>query len=385
MDLSVFFEKIPEELAEKISHYPEESLGGKLSGYVELFPDWRASEVIVIGGRKQGTEQAEEANAIREALYAMAAHHPQQNMVDLGNLKPKDSYEEYLHALTYVIQFLVKHEKLVILIGGEQSQTWAQFQAYRNLLQPVNYVQIDKKFDVAYGLEVPDAHSYNRLIMEEHPKDLRNFTNLGYQRFEVMESERAFLSDRHFAALRLGDLTHSQKEAEPELRMADMLSFDLSAMRFAEAPGARQGSPAGFDAIQACSLARYAGMGYRLRSFSIGEFEVGRDLHQQSSKMAAMIIWYLLDGTYNQWDDYPAPDRSNLRKYAVQLNATVEEIPFYRHPLSDRWWMEVPTPDSLGKKLPELHLIPCSEKDYEFAKTDNIPERWWLAYYKMMP
>lgn len=384
MDLSVFFEKIPEPLGEQLSNYPEESLSGKLEVFWDYFPAWQEAGIVLIGGRHPLAEDATEADDIRRELYALSAHHPSQKIADLGNLKPKDSYEEYLHALAYVVEYLLKNDKLILIIGGEQSQTWAQFQAYKNLLHPVSYVQVDKKFDLDYGLEVPDYNTYNRLILEENPRDLANFTNLGYQRFEVMDNEKAFLTDRYFAAQRLGLLNKDLKEAEPELRVADMVSFDLSVLRFAEAPGARRSSPAGLDAIQACTLARYAGMGYRLSSFCLSELQAHNDIRKQGAKMAAMILWYFLEGRYNQWEDYPAPDRANLRKYAVQLNATVEEIPFYKHPHSERWWMEVPHPDSLGKKMAEYRLVPCSEKDYDFAKTDNIPERWWLAYYRMM-
>ena len=28
-------------------------------------------------------------------------------------------------------------------------------------------------------------------------------------------------------------------------------------------------------------------------------------------------------------------------------------------------------------------LIPCAKKDYEFAKGDDIPEKWWVTYSKI--
>ncbi|MCI4670050.1 MAG: arginase family protein [Bacteroidia bacterium] len=384
MDLSVFFEKLPPKLGEILSLSPEGSIGKHTHAFHGIFPDWKDADLILIGGRNNGNTEAHEANAIREEFYSLSSHQQQQRIVDLGNLKAKESYEDYLNVLGYVLAFLLEEGVPVAVIGGKQSQSWGMIQSFKNVSLPANYVHLDKSFDIEFGPEVPDSYSYNRLIFEEDGDILDNFTNLAFQRFEVKEQHRDFLAERHYSALRLGDLNARIQEAEPELRLADLLSIDHSVMRHAESPGSSHPSPAGLDAIQACTLARYAGLGYRLKQVLISEYNALDDLRNQSAKMSALILWYILDGKYNQWDDFPAPDRSNLRKYAVQLNATIEEIPFYKHLHSDRWWMEVPYPESLGKAFPESRLIPCSENDYEIAKTDNIPERWWFAYNRMM-
>ena len=165
--------------------------------------------------------------------------------------------------------------------------------------------------------------------------------------------------------------------------MAHLVSFDLSAIRHSDAPASIFPSPGGFSAFEACRLARYAGLGYRIKSLLLAEFDPEKDANGQSALLMAMMVWYFVEGFYNRKEDFPTEDRSNLRKYSVRLHASVKYIDFFHHPGTGRWWMEVPYQDSLEK--PERHnrLVPCSQKDYEFAKTDDIPERWWRAFGRL--
>ncbi|MFK7923241.1 MAG: arginase family protein, partial [Bacteroidia bacterium] len=212
---------------------------------------------------------------------------------------------------------------------------------------------------------------------------LFEYTNLGYQSYFVGSAEREELGDRYFQAERYGDLFNEIEEAEPALRTADMISFDFSSVRFTDAPGSVFPSPGGFSAFEACRLARYAGLGYKVRSFSLSEYIPEQDPQSQGSLLLSMMLWYFVEGFYSQRDDIPLTDRSNLRKYAVQLHASVPSIDFYQHPSTGRWWMEVPYPEALENPALRNRLVPCSVKDYEFARTDNIPARWWKVFNKL--
>jgi hypothetical protein len=45
--------------------------------------------------------------------------------------------------------------------------------------------------------------------------------------------------------------------------------------------------------------------------------------------------------------------------------------------------MEVPYQEDLGKLDGRSLLIPCSPRDYEIARNDDIPPRWWLTFNKL--
>ena len=74
-------------------------------------------------------------------------------------------------------------------------------------------------------------------------------------------------------------------------------------------------------------------------------------------------------------DDYPDEERSQLRRYAVKLHATVETIHFFEHLRTGRWWMEVPHL-SEGRNIKRNRIVPCSYSDYEIACNGELPERW---------
>ena len=64
----------------------------------------------------------------------------------------------------------------------------------------------------------------------------------------------------YFDAHRLGEVRSCMEDAEPVIRNADMISVDVSAIRFPDAPGSHNESPNGFYGDEACQLMRYAGM-----------------------------------------------------------------------------------------------------------------------------
>ncbi|MEL7532777.1 MAG: formimidoylglutamase [Bacteroidota bacterium] len=351
------------------------------------FPDWHYADLVLIGCKETRGSRfpglSEAAAAIRKRLYALSPPDEEMKIADLGNFKAKDSPEGYYEMMAYVLEQLFNAGKIVILLGGSQDLTYGQFLGYENLNEAIEYVHIDARFDLEDSDLALHHRSFNHQIFKQPESWLFDYTNLGYQSYFVGSAERQHLEDQHFQAARYGDLFNEIAEVEPSMRMADMLSFDFSSVRFTDAPGSTFPSPGGFSAFEACRLARYAGLSYKLRSFSLSEYDPSQDPQEQGALLLAMMLWYFVEGFYSQSDDIPLNDRSNLRKFAVQLHASVPNIDFYQHPSTGRWWMEVPYPDALENPAKHNRLVPCSVKDYEFARTDNIPERWWKVFNKL--
>jgi formiminoglutamase len=46
--------------------------------------------------------------------------------------------------------------------------------------------------------------------------------------------------------------------------------------------------------------------------------------------------------------------------------------------------MDVPVKTNYKNIYERHHLVPCSYNDYETACKDDIPDRWWQAYQKLM-
>lgn len=382
MDLSVFF-TVSNLVKTRLAYSPE-----KIGGIIREGTFWEEADIILIGnnedrGNTKDTDMRGAADAIRQQLYELSLPYDSLKIADLGNLKEKDSLEAYYEMFAYVLKTLLESGKRVLILGGDQSISYGQYLAYEDMGKEIEYVHINSNFSLEDSDIQLNNRSFNHKIFLHKPNILFNYTNLGYQRYFVKESEINTLKSLNFFALRYGNVFGKPESSEPFLRMADMLSFNFSAVRSSEAPGASHPSPGGFSAMEMCQIARYAGLGYQLNSFSLSELVPSRDLQNQTAMLGAMMCWYFMEGHGNRKEDHPRKDRKNLQKYAVQLHASIESINFFKHKSSGRWWMEVPYEYEKGKKFNKSRLVACSPEDYEFAKGDDIPERWWLVYNKL--
>lgn len=388
MDLSAFFDPIDADLQAQRQQLTPGHWGTAIATYQQAFPAWEACDLLLMGCREaRGGGQSspsEAAQALRRELYRLAIPDRRLRLADLGDLKPRQSPEATYEALAYVLSQLIGAGKTVLFFGGSPDLAMGQYMAYEAGERPIGYTHVGARLALEDSQLALNHHSYNHRILTDQPSYLFQFSHLGYQRYLVPESQLWALREQHCLAQRYGELAGQIEEAEPALRQADMVGFDLAAIRQAEAPGAAGTMPGGLGVMEACRLARYAGLAYRVSSFQLGGFYPELDRRSQTAKLAAMLLWYFAEGRANRWDDQPRTDRSNLQRYVVRLHASIEHIDFYKHPGTGRWWMEVPYPAGwTGEQADQGWLVPCSEKDYEFARGDDIPERWWLAYGRL--
>lgn len=353
----------------------------------EEVPYWGASDIVIVGcpedkGTKGVAGAAMAPDQIRRHLYGLAAPKRDIKIADLGNLVKADRMSLYYERLADVVEEVTKAGKLLIILGGSQDIVYGQYKGYQKISTGIEYVCVDSELDVEdsdFGLH---NQSYNHKIFLHSPNYLSNFTNLGYQSHFVPLSQKSRLKNLFFQGIRLGELRENLREAEPFLRNASLVSFDMSAVRSADAPGTSHPSPAGFSAEEICQLARYAGMSNRVSSVSITEGIPMKDFNNQTSLLSAMMVWYVIEGYMSRRVDEPE-DLDRLIKYNVSLQGGIQDLVFYKNPMSERWWMEVPYSEGMGRKEGRTELIPCSESDYELARRDEIPEKWWLAHYKL--
>lgn len=388
MDLSIFFEDLQSFYSDIASSAHAQSLKTVIWAYLDTFPDISQADIVMIGCphhlgcEPKGSELA--PNAIRSYLYHLSSPIEKTKIVDLGNLKI--SSENGHEIIQKVVEYLIKQNKTVILLGGTHDTAYGQFLAYQNFEQFIEYVSVDSKLDLLdadWGLS---NRTFHNQILRHKPNYLKHFANIGTQIYYVSEAERKVMKSLQMESQRLSEFRQNVKRAEPYFRTANMVSLDLSAVRQSDAPGVNEPSPAGFTAEEICQIARFIGMGYHVSSFSINELNPLKDQDNQTAHLAAIVLWHFIEGFYNRIYDEPLPDRSNLRCFIADLEDNiVPDINFYKSELTGRWWMEVPFP-SQGKKLsPKLSkLIPCCEEDYMTAISGEIPERWWIMHCKFL-
>ena len=304
-------------------------------------------------------------------------------IADLGILEAgaqiKDTYSA-LSEITYEIQ---KKSKLLIILGGSQDLTYANYKGYEKLEQPINLTCIDQGFDVILDQEdeISSDNFINHLLLDK-PNLLFNFSILGCQQFYVGSEDLRFFDELYFDYLRLGELQKDLSKAEPILRNTDLLSVDLSSIRFSEFKGSFKNSPNGLFANEICQMMKYAGISDKISSVGFYNLKSG-DLRDVDSELVAQLVFFVLLGYSLRKHDYPFGNKKELFKYSVFNEDSNQNLVFHKSSKSDRWWLEVPYPPSKDFKFERHHLVPCNHEDYEIAQKGVIPDLWWKTYRKL--
>ena len=353
------------------------------------FPDYVSADIAIIGIPEERNAVNNEGCAlgcdfIRRHLCHLFPGNFKPNVVDLGNVKKGFAISDTYFAVSSVIAELLRHNTLPIIIGGSQDLTFAHYQAYENLGQIINIVSVDSMFDIGKAEEEIDSRSFLSSIILHQPNFLFNYANIGYQTYFVDQEALSLMKSLMFDTFRLGVVRHNLEETEPIVRNADLVTFDISAIRGADASGNGNASPNGLTAEEACQITRYAGLSDKLTSIGFFEMNPKFDRGGQTAQLVAQMIWYFLDGYYNRLKDFPSADDEDYTRYHVTISDHKEELVFFKSKKSDRWWMEIPLQSDMKIRYRRHHLVPCSYLDYKTACNNEIPDRWWLVYQKLM-
>jgi hypothetical protein len=215
------------------------------------------------------------------------------------------------------------------------------------------------------------------------PNYLFNLSTIGYQSYFVSQESIKVLDKLYFDSYRLGAFKGNIEYSEPVLRNADLISFDMGAIRSSDAGANANASPSGFYGEEACQICRYAGMNDKLSSIGFYEFNPAYDKNGQTAILLSQMIWYFIDGFYNRKKDFPLQPQSAYVIYRTSLKEENYEVVFIKSKKTDRWWMQVPYPNT--KSVNErFHMVPCSYEDYKVAIEGDMPDLWWRTYQKLI-
>lgn len=312
-------------------------------------------------------------NLVRQELYRLAALNSNLNIADLGNLKPTGSLKGTLLAIRDVVEYFAEMNIVSVIIGGSQDLTVGVCDAFVNN-RFFSLSAVDAMLDIKKGVEAFHSSNYLTRVFKNLPK-LFQFNLIAYQNHLVGQKliEKTPGLTEH---LRLGQLRENFFQSEPLMRNTDVLSFDVGAIKYTEAPAATQTNPNGLRGEEACQLARYAGMSERLKNFGVFELNPASDNNLITVKLAAEIIWYFLEGCTTRNDENLQP-ADNSVVYKVEIDDLDQPLVFFNEPATKRWWFEV------NSVAGETHLFACSEEDYRQAAANEIPHKW-LRYVQKM-
>lgn len=331
--------------------------------------DSEDAPIVLVGVKEQRGDgfpmETSAPDMIRRQFYPMYHWHPDIRMADLGNIRSGATLADTYAALKAVVTDLVARHKTVIILGGSHDLTLAQYGAYEASQHEIEATVIDALID----LHDEDRGPSRRFLMEMltgQPNFIRHYNHIGFQSYFIHPGMLETLDKLRFDCYRLGMARENMEEMEPVIRQSDMLSFDMCAIRAADAPASRL-SPNGFTGDEACLLMRYAGMGSRLSTVGLYGMRAESDRDELTSIEGAQMLWYFLDGYAVRIQEAALSDRDAFLEFHVSF--TDVETSFLKSKRTGRWWMQ----------LPDELYIPCAYADYVAASRNETPERWLRA------
>jgi formiminoglutamase len=385
MDLTIFFSPIEETVYENVTS--PTSFFKSIKAFTDKMPDYKEAHIAIIGVKEDkgslmpGSAQA--PDEIRKKLYNLKRGTGSYRIVDLGNLNPGHDLEETYVRVSEVCRMLLESNVLPILIGGSHDLDYGQYTAYETMDKLVSLLNVDAFLDLDEKKNTAaNTHHINKILLHE-PNYLFSYTHLAYQSYLIDPFAVSILEKLYFEAFRIGQMRTNMQEIEPAIRNADLLSFDVTAIRSADAPGNVNAQPFGLTGEEACQVCWYAGLNEKLSSIGFYEYYPEfDDVHKKTASVVATMIWYFIEGYYHRKNDQNIKSNDFL-KYVVSMPVEPEALTFYKSKMSDKWWMEVPYPTGL-QRYARNSIVPCSYNDYQTATKGEVPERYINTLAKLI-
>jgi len=385
MDLTILFSPLDESIYG--ADYPSNSFFKNISTYGDKMPEYKNAQIAIFGIKEErGTDSnqgsAKGPDEIRKKLYALKRGTGKYNIVDLGNLNTGIDLDETYLRIGEVCRILLENNVLPILLGGTHDLDYGQYRGYEDMEKLISLLNVDAFLDLEEGKEKSPARQHINKILLHEPNYLFSYTHLAHQSYLIDPQSVMVLEKMYFEAYRIGQLRTNLAEMEPAIRNADLLSFDTTAIKSADAPGNANAQPFGLTGEEACQICWYAGLNEKLSSAGFYEYNPDfDDAHKKTAAVIATMIWYFIEGFYHRKNEQDF--RSNdFIKYVVSMPVQPETIAFYKSKFTEKWWMEV-SPQRTGKYTRNT-IVPCSYNDYQTASKGELPDRYISSLAKLI-
>ncbi len=347
--------------------YNDGQFAKHLSLYDAELPDITEADIVLVGveeyrGSGVFNNNINAADTIRKQLYQLHYWHFDTKIADIGNIKTGASLNDSYAAIKTVIAELLRLNKTIVILGGSHDVTLAQYFAYKEIGKTIEATCIDATIDLKGESSIRSENFLLEMLTGE-PNFIKHYNHIGFQSYFVHPRMLETMDKLRFDCYRVGKAKENMDEMEPVLRNTHLLSFDINAIKYSDAPSGKC-SPNGFTGEEACVLARYAGMSNSLSSFGIYGYEPDKDVNELTAVQIAQMLWYFIDGKSRSKQEASLQDNSLFNEFNTVI--AEEGTVFLQSRRTGRWWMQ----------LPDKKMIACSYGDYITASRNEIPERW---------
>ena len=366
-DLQDFLVPISFSIINDDEGYVNGQLGAHIMTQQDEDFDIAAADIVIVGVKEtRGNGNAEKENnaadIIRKQLYRLHYWHTDIKIADAGNIEVGATITDSYAAVRTVLEELYRLNKTVVILGGSHDVTLAQYHAYRILNKVVEATCVDAAINLKGESMVP-AENFLMEMFTGEPNILKHYNHIAFQSYFVHPRMLQTIDKLRFDCYRLGHVQQDIEEMEPVLRNSNMLSFDVNAIKYSDAP-TNKNCPNGLTGVEACMLTRFAGMSNNLSSLGMYGYNPKEDTAEITAKQIAQMLWYFIDGRHKMAQESALEERQNFIEYHIVF-AELDTL-FLQSKRTNRWWMQLPN----GK------FIACSHNDYLTAGKNELPERW---------
>ena len=282
----------------------------RLGEVVSHDPDqYHAADIVVLGcpqdegvRRNNGRVGAAAApDMIREQFYRLTPFNIKKKVFDLGNVVIGATLEETHETHFNVVAQLLRDGKRVIVLGGGNDISYPDGVAMAKVFGPEWWigVNIDSHLDVRIADERNNGTQYRQLLEEKHLLP-SYFYEVGYQTHLCSPIYYEYLRENHVHRISL-ELLRSRAEADIEIKeqirqkfighsssLNTFFSFDMDAVRSADAPGTSSPSPLGLRAGEFIQLVKYAASLANTKIIEFSEVNPTYDQDNRTTKLVAI-------------------------------------------------------------------------------------------------
>jgi len=388
MDMRLFFDGLSDK---NIDTYKSlKGFGAHVDFFGSVLPELEKADIAFFTIKQSlEKEEAEQTHndayhQLRSGMYTLKSFTKTVKIVDLGNLRAGATLDDTIGRISEVSAHLIRKDILPVVLGCDHELDMGQFLSYEEMGKMLSVLTVDAAVDMDSSNDEEFGHTQKMLL--HHPNYLFDYCHLGYQRYHVEKKVLDTFMKLNFEVRSVGQMRDNVEDIEPLMRAADMLSFDISAIRNAELPINNVLYPFGLSGEEACQLCWYAGTNEKLTSVGLYGLTLENEKNELVSKVVSTMIWYFIEGFVHRKVEYSFQSNFHI-KYIVPLlgsnkNLHAHELVFYKSKQTDKWWMEIPVAPDEMKNFGRNVIIPCSHSDYQTANQGIVPDRWLKAMEK---
>jgi formiminoglutamase len=289
-------------------------VGGEKPSFVMI--GCPVDEGVIRNGGRPGASQAPQL--IRKYLSGMTPPSERwedfarllRNGRDLGDI-PEAGMEEMQEELGSRVAPWITRRVPVIVLGGGHETSYGHSMAYRLAKKPHHILNVDAHCDVR-PLKNGKGHSGSpfRQILEDEDSLCRSYHVMGLQPQSVAREHMEYIRSRGGKAV-FADRTSCDRISDRLMKLAGakddgsgvMLTLDMDVVDQSDAPGVSAPNISGLPKTVLLATARLAGGNSRVSSMDLVEVNPFFDRDDQTSRLAALVVWHFLLGLCHRQDD----------------------------------------------------------------------------------